>query len=122
MAQITYSNNIRACSTASNTDSSIRWHVYERNSDDSPGFQGIYLRRQFDRGDLESEIQLASIGESPKILFIGNQWILLYTFANRVVQVTYSLNEVPIKISIPFHQVGEAFASITLLGVADGAV
>lgn len=122
MSQITYSDDIRVCSTASNIDSSIRWHVYERASDDSPGFQGIYLRRQLNRGNLEPEIQLVSIGTNPKILFIANQWVLLYTFASRVIRVTYLLDEIPTKITIPFNQVGEANGSSTLFGVSVGVV
>lgn len=100
MSQSTVTDDAVSCSTAANQDHSIRWHVYERESDDFPGNSGIYLTREINRSVYEPEIQIVSVGSFPKIRFIVNKWILMFKFDGRIVVSEYEENVVPSKITV----------------------
>jgi len=113
MTQITFSSDVNEVSTDSNADGSISWHVYEKDSQSSPGYKGIYLRREVNL-NLEPEKQIVSIGSEPKIYFLVNQWILLFKFADRIGKVTYSQGEEPTLLDNEFNQNGRASSFVIL--------
>lgn len=108
MTQITFSSDVNEVSTDSNVDGSIRWHVYEKDSQSSPGNKGIYLRRELNLNVLEPEKQIVSIGTDPKIYFLVNKWILLFKFSDRIGKITYSQGEDPVLFDNEFNQNGKA--------------
>lgn len=108
MTQITFSSDVNEVSTDSSVDGSIRWHVYEKDSESSPGDKGIYLRREVNSGVLEPEKQIVSIGTDPKIYFLVNEWILLFKFSDRIAKITYTQEEDPVLFDNDFNQSGNA--------------
>lgn len=107
MTQITFSSDVNEVSTDSNVDGSIRWHVYEKDSELSPGDKGIFLRREINFGVLEPEKQIVSIGADPKVYFLVNEWILLFKLNGRIAKIRYSENLDPNVTIIPGKQIGE---------------
>jgi hypothetical protein len=95
--QITFSDDVLNVSTASNTDASIRWHVYERVVNAPIRKRAIFVRRWTSGGGLEAEQQILDEGSLPKIVFddVANKWVILYTLYENVFVVTFTEAEVP---------------------------
>ena len=95
--QITFSDDVLNVSTASNTDASIRWHVYERVTNPSIRKRAIFVRRWTSGGGLEAEQQILDEGSLPKIIFdaVNSKWVILYTLYENVFVVTFAEAEVP---------------------------
>lgn len=94
-SQITFTNDVGKIATASNTNGSIRWHVYER--DLGGGVTSIYVQRELS-GVLQPEVRFVRDGRRPAVFFdtVSAQWILLYEFNESVWMIRADETTAPI--------------------------
>lgn len=89
--RITFSADVGQIATASNTDGSIRWHVYER-----PFGNGttIFVQREVN-GSLEAEVRLLAEGTKPEVYFDANlsKWLLFYVLNESAFLITADEND-----------------------------
>lgn len=89
--RITFSADVGQIATASNTDGSIRWHVYER-----PFGNGttIFVQREVN-SVLEAEVRLLAEGTKPEVYFDANlsKWLLFYVLNENAFLITADEND-----------------------------
>lgn len=91
--QITFTDDVGRISTASNSDGSIRWHVYERPFGNGVS---IFVQREVNTV-LEAEVRFLNEGDRPEIFFdpVTSKFLFFYRLNENVFKIEIDEGDAP---------------------------